>query len=138
VILRTRSLRLDGERGPIHLWRSREGVVHVSADDEIDLARGLGFAHAHDRLAQMMLGRLVGQGRLSECLRADDDTLAIDVAMSRMAMARDAHRDVANLTDEARAHCEAYAAGVNHYLERRRPAELRLAGYQPEPWRAAD
>ncbi len=138
VILRTRSLRLDGERGPIHLWRSAEGVVHVSADAEIDLARGLGFAHAHDRLAQMMFTRLVGQGRLAECLRPEPDAIAVDIAMSRMGMARDAHRDVANLSANALEMNEAYSDGVNRFLERHRPTELRLAGYQPEPWRTAD
>ncbi len=138
MILKNKTLRLDGQAGPINLWRSDEGVVHIEADSDDDGARGLGFAHAHDRLAQMMLGRLVGQGRLSECLRADAETVEVDISMYRMGMARDAHRDVANLDEAALAICEAYASGVNHFLERHRPAELRLAGYQPEPWRPAD
>jgi penicillin amidase len=113
--------------------------VRLWADDDLGLARGLGLAHAHDRLVQMMMVRLVGQGRLCECLTSNDETLAIDVFMRDMGLWREAEAETRLLSPAARALGEAYAAGVNHVLgAERRPLELLLVGYRPEAWTIAD
>ncbi len=119
--------------------RTRDGAAELWGEDDRALAAGLGFAHARDRLVQMELARLVGQGRLSECLRSDQETEAIDLFAREMGLARDAEDDAANLKPATRAFAEAYAAGVNHVLARHhRPLELLLARHRPEPWRPAD
>jgi len=64
----------------------------------------------------MMLVRLVGQGRLSECLRADDETLMIDTFAREMGFAGDADSDAATCEPEVLRFAEAYAEGVNAYL----------------------
>ena len=46
--------------------RDGEGVPHIFAGSRDDLYAALGFVHAQDRLWQMELLRLTGQGRLSE------------------------------------------------------------------------
>jgi penicillin amidase len=113
--------------------------MRLWAGDDIGLACGLGFAHAHDRMVQMMLVRLVGQGRLCECLKSDDTTLEIDIFMREMGLRRDAEADTSNLCAEALRLCEAYANGINHYLAHHmRPFELALVRYRPEPWTVAD
>ncbi len=123
----------------IDFKRNEDGVVTLWAEDDVDLARGLGFAHAHDRLVQMMLVRLVGQGRLCECLASDDETLAIDIFMREMGLRIDAEADVANLGAAGQRLCNAYAEGVNHSLDRHRgPLEFALVRYRPEPWKVAD
>ena len=119
--------------------RTPEGVIELWAGEDLGLAAGLGWAHARDRLVQMVLLRLVGQGRLAECLQASEETLEIDVWARDMGFARDAAADVERLGSEARAFAEAYAAGVNDVLRtRRRPFELLLVGHRPEPWGVAD
>ena len=134
---RRRRIKISGAR--IEFSRTSDGVMTLRAEDDLALARGLGFAHAHDRMVQMMLVRLVGQGRLCECLANDDDTLAIDVFMRQMGFEIDAEADVANLSEDGRRLGDAYAEGVNHYLEtQRRPLELVLVGYRPHPWSVAD
>ncbi len=136
---RRRWLSLDVLGLRVTLRRNRHGVAEIRADDDLALAAGLGFFHAHDRLVQMELMRLVGEGRLSECLRADDDTEAVDVFMRERDLAGGAAAEVANLTPEARRFAEAYGAGVNHWLRRhRRPVELLLARHRPAPWTPAD
>ena len=121
------------------ITRTGEGVLELWAEDDVGLARGLGFAHAHDRMVQMMLVRLVGQGRLCECLKSSEETLVIDVFMREMGLRRDAESDTRNLSPHGLRLGEAYAEGVNHYLARyRRPLELMLVRYRPEPWTAAD
>jgi penicillin amidase len=137
ITSKRRQVSIDGTR--VEMARTPDGVVELWAEDDVALACGLGYAHAHDRTVQIMLVRLAGQGRLSECLQSDEETLAIDIFARGMGLRRDAERDVANLTPETLRVAEAYASGVNHYLERhRRPLELVLVGYRPEPWTVAD
>jgi len=123
----------------LEMRRTPDGVAELWGADDRALAAGIGMAHAEDRLVQMMLVRLAGQGRLGECLRSDDETLAIDIFSREMGFYRDAAVDVSNLEQDTLDFAEAYAAGVNHYIERaRRPIDLALVGYRPEPWTVAD
>jgi len=131
------SVNIDGSG--IRVRRTTGGVAELWGQDDVELARGMGFAHAHDRMVQMMLVRLAGQGRLSECLKSDDETLAIDIFMRQMGFARCARDEASRLTEKARAVAEAYCSGVNGYLRRYRlPLELRLVRYRPEPWTVPD
>lgn len=119
--------------------RTDDGVARLWADDDDDLACALGAAHAHDRLVQMLMARIVGRGRIAECLADDATTFAIDVFMRQMGFGRQADREVEALTPEARRFADAYAAGVNHVLvNEARPLEFRLVRYRPEPWTVAD
>jgi penicillin amidase len=119
--------------------RTTGGVVEIWGRDPLALQCGLGFFHAHDRLVQMMLVRLVGQGRLCECLHDDDKTLAIDIFMRQVGLAQAARDDVARLSAPAHDFVGAYADGINAYLRRHaRPLEFQLAGYRPEPWEPCD
>ena len=134
---RRRALCVAGHQ--IEIARTPEGVARIWAEDDPGLARGLGLAHAHDRLVQMMMVRLIGQGRLSECLKNSPETVAVDVFMREMGFGRDADRETGDLSAQARRLAEAYAEGVNHVIDRhRRPLELVLVGYRPEPWTVAD
>jgi penicillin amidase len=124
---------------PIRIRRTNSGVVELWAADDLALAEGLGFAHAYDRLVQMALVRLAGQGRLSECLRADEAWLRVDLFMRGVGFAYHARREVASLSPAAQALAEAYCRGVNFCLgQRQRPWEFLWLRYRPEPWQPAD
>ena len=134
---RIRRLTIAGSK--LQARRTTGGVVEIRGDDSLAVQRGLGYFHAHDRLVQMMLVRLVGQGRLCECLKDDDESLAIDIFMRQMGLARMAREEVARLSPAARDFSQAYADGVNEYLRRHvRPLEFQLVGYRPEFWEPAD
>lgn len=123
----------------IRLRRTVGGVVEIFAADDLGVARATGFVHAHDRMVQLVLTRLIGQGRLSECLQASDETLGVDLFMRSMGFARTAFREAQRASDEVRAYGDAYAAGVNAYLRAHaRAVELRAFGVRPEPWTLAD
>ena len=47
----------------IQIWRDHHGVAHVEAAIEPDLYWGQGFVHATDRGLQILLMRILGQGR---------------------------------------------------------------------------
>ena len=119
--------------------RTADGVARLWADDDDALACALGAVHAHDRMVQMVMARIVGQGRLSECLADDDTTFQIDVFMRQMGFRREADREIEKLSTEARVFAEHYAAGVNHVLaSMRRPLEFLLVRHSPEEWTIGD
>jgi penicillin amidase len=133
----TRSFEIAGT--PVAMRRTPEGVMEMWAEDDLGLAAALGFAHAADRMLQMMLVRLIGQGRVSECLRSDDASLVLDRFAREMGFAADARSDTSSVGGDARRLGANYCAGVNHYLEHYGyPWELRLVRYRPEPWALAD
>jgi penicillin amidase len=137
ITRRRRRLTVDGV--PLEIGRTTGAVVEIWAEDDLGLAVGLGFAHGHDRLVQMELVRLAAQGRLGECLRADEQTLAVDLFMRDLGVARTAAADADHLPADVRAVAGGYAAGVNFALAHcPRPLELRLVRHRPAPWEVAD
>lgn len=112
--------------------------MHATAADDLALAAAYGYAHAHDRALQMLLVKVIGQGRLSELLEDSPSSLVIDLFMRRNLFAACSEEEAATLGGRARELAEAYAAGVNARLELGRPWELRLLGVPADPWRPAD
>jgi penicillin amidase len=114
-------------------------VIEIWADSYLDLAAGIGFAHAYDRLVQMSTMRLAGQGRTGECLRSDDFSLQVDTLTRTMGFAHHAAREVGDCPPELLQLAEAYCRGVQYYLDHGSiPWELKLVGYRPEKWTVAD
>ena len=95
--------------------------------------------HAQDRLWQMEFLRRLGAGRLAEVL--GEKPVAADKIFRTLGLYRQAEADVETLSPKVRAAYEAYAAGVNSFLETRRgalPPEFVLLRFKPEPWQIAD
>lgn len=120
------------------LRRDGAGVMHAEAEDDLGLAAAWGFAHAHDRALQLLVTRIVGQGRLCELLDDSSASLATDLYMRRNLFAAASVEEAESLSGRARSLAEAYAAGVNARLSRGRPWELRLLRVPAEPWTPAD
>ena len=60
------TVRIAGLSGPVTITRDAHGVPHIDGATRDDVYAGLGFAQAQDRMWQMELNRMAGQGRLSE------------------------------------------------------------------------
>lgn len=133
-------VKLAGITGWVGIRRREvDGIPTISAENEHDAFFGLGWVHAEDRLWQMDYQRRVAAGRLSEVLGAH--TLEIDKLMRTLGLMRAAEVGLAQLSPEMRAPLEAYAAGVNAWIEHHRgplPPEFLMLGYRPEPWRPVD
>lgn len=122
----------------VRIARDQHGIPHVESEDPAGLYWGLGYVHATDRPLQMLLTRIVGQGRVSELLDGSDSSLEIDLFFRRMNWQTCTQRDIEALSPGALEACEAYCSGVQAALARRVPWELRLLGYRPEPWTVED
>ena len=130
---------LSGPRAEIRIERDADGVPLISAQDDEDVAFGLGFVHAQERLFQMELQRRYGAGRLAEIF--GPQSVAIDRQMRVLGLYRAAEAEIPFLSLEMNRALTAYAAGVNAFLKSRRgalPPEFLLLGVTPEPWHPAD
>ncbi|PYU75619.1 MAG: hypothetical protein DMG49_02905 [Acidobacteria bacterium] len=133
------SVSLPGLQREVTVERDRWGVPHIRAASVEDLAEAQGYVMAQDRLWQMDLLRRVARGQLSEIL--GPKTLLIDREFRTNGFARAAERDATLLDPESRKMMEAYARGVNQFIEQHKknlPLEFSLLGYQPRPWQPSD
>ncbi|MDP7297803.1 MAG: penicillin acylase family protein [Myxococcota bacterium] len=135
-------LSVTGIAEPVELVRDAHGVPHVLAASEMDAWFGLGFAHAQDRLAQMLWLVRLARGTTAEVVGPsglEADRLARTLGLGRIADA-----EWEQLGARTRGVLEAYAAGVNARLER-----LGSGGVEPpvtaaqvelplDAWRPAD
>lgn len=133
------TLKAKGLRAAVEVIRDRWGVPHIYAQNNDDLFFAQGYVHAQDRLWKMELNRRLAHGRLAEVFGAiafETDHLLRAVGLSRAARA-----DVARADSETMRMLEAYAQGVNAFVEanaNRLPLEFTLLGLKPEPWRPVD
>ena len=133
------SLRLAGLAQPVEVLRDVYGVPHIYAQSLEDAARALGFVHAQDRLWQMEVNRRTAAGRLAEIFGAP--ALQADRFLRTLGVRRAAEANVAALDAQTRAVLDAYAAGVNAFLDSDPvlPPEFWITGApRPEPWTPAD
>ncbi|MBV8934975.1 MAG: penicillin acylase family protein [Alphaproteobacteria bacterium] len=130
---------LAGPKAEIRVERDADGVPRIIAQDDEDLAFGLGFVHAQDRLFQMELQRRYGAGRLAEIF--GPQAVVSDRQMRVLGLYRAAETEIPFLSTEMVHALDAYSAGVNAFLKSRRgalPLEFLLLGFAPEAWQPAD
>lgn len=130
-------LKLAGLQAPVSVYRDERGVPHIVASNEHDLYMAQGYVTAQDRLFQMDLFRRLVSGRLSEAFGAA--MIENDKYLRTLMLHRSAEQSLLAHPPEVIAALEAYAAGVNAYIEqaaarKRLPPEFVLLGYTPEPW----
>lgn len=132
-----------GIDAPVEIVRDNANVPHIFGESDADVFFGLGFAHAQDRMWQMIMLRRTAQGRLSEVFGAA--TVNIDRLVRRFDLHTLAVRSVEALDPQTRAALDAYAAGVNARLEQintealgRGAPEMLLFNAPMAPWRPAD
>jgi penicillin amidase len=115
---------------PVEVIRTEMGVPHVYGENRVDIACALGFVQARDRFFQMDLISRNGLGTLAELL--GELGLESDIEIRSRGGAAIADNMLAAATAEERAAWDAYAAGINSYIEATRtnllppPKELEL------------
>jgi penicillin G amidase len=133
------TVAIPGLDGTGTVRRDLNGIAQISATTPHDLFMAQGYVHAQERMWQMEVWRHISSGRLSELFgpgSIDDDTF-----IRTLGWRAAAERDLASLAPDTRAVLDAYASGVNAWLDAHRD-QLGLAfvvsGANPEPWTALD
>ncbi|MFN4089313.1 MAG: penicillin acylase family protein [Alphaproteobacteria bacterium] len=133
------AIALEGLSAPVMITRDGRGIPYIRAESARDGAFALGFVHAQDRFAQMEMTRRIGAGRMAELLGSE--MVPMDRTMRTYGIHRLAQQDAAGLPDDVRAMLDAYAAGVNAWMDARDgalPPEFYALWLDPEPWTPAD
>lgn len=133
------TISLTDLQHPVTVERDNWGVPHIRAQSLEDLVETQGYVVAQDRLWQMDLLRRASRGQLSEILGSR--TLQIDEDFRRLNFARTADREYQLLDPDSRKLLDAYARGVNHFIEQHSqtlPMEFTLLHYKPQPWLPTD
>lgn len=129
---------ISGLSGPVEIRVDHRGVPHIFASSEADAWRAQGWLVARDRLFQLNLQTRATAGTLTEWVGAP--ALEADRRSRRDGLARAADHQWEALApdDPSRRAFEAYAEGVNAWIESMGeadlPLEYRLLGVQPDRW----
>src|SRR5260370_42131694 len=108
-------VHLQGLHEAVEVITDRYGVPHIYAQNEDDLFYAQGYVHAQERLWQMELNRRIGSGRLCEVF--GEIALEADRFTRRLGMHRAATAALDHLPAHSRRILDAYARGVNAYIE---------------------
>lgn len=134
-------LEIAGLNDEVDVFRDELGVPHIYASNEDDLFFAQGFTHAQDRFWQMDFWRHIGAGRLSEMF--GESQVETDMFLRSLGFEALAEQEWATIGSPGREILEAYAAGVNAYLDTHSGAEISLeyailplqnSEYEIEPW----
>ncbi|MFO0746053.1 MAG: penicillin acylase family protein [Myxococcota bacterium] len=107
--------QMAGLTAPVYVVRTEGNIPNVYAENELDLARVLGFVQARDRFFFMDVQRRLGTGRLAALL--GDLALGNDIESRNTALPYLTDRLVAHMSPAFQAYLEAFVAGVNRYID---------------------
>lgn len=133
------TLRLPGLKDRVVVVRDRNAVPHIQAANALDAYYALGYVHAQDRLWQMQMNKRIVAGRLAEIL--GPSALDTDRFLRTLGVRRNAEAILAQSSPETRAVLQAYANGVNAFIDTRKsalPPEFLILRTRPERWEPAD
>lgn len=132
-------LQIAGLSSSVRVLRDAHGIPTIEAANLDDLFFAQGYVTASDRLFQMDGMRRFAAGELSEVL--GQGFLEHDRQQRILGLRVAAEKSVHLMSASERARCDAYARGVNAYIESHRqrlPLEFRLLRYAPRAWSAVD
>ncbi|MFQ3648855.1 MAG: penicillin acylase family protein [Gemmataceae bacterium] len=123
---------------PVQIHRDAQGIVTIDGQTRRDVAFGLGFAHAQDRLFQMDLLRRLAAGELSELL--GPAALTADRDHRRYRFRARCTALLAELSLAERELLDAYTQGVEAGRQTlaRLPWEYLLLQADFSPWQSED
>ncbi len=135
--------RVKGLSAPVQIVRGEHAVPHIFGETDRDSFFGLGFAHAQDRLWQMVILRRASQGRLSEIF--GERTVPTDRLLRRLDLHGLSVVSHDRLSESGRDLLQAYSNGINAWLEivdrsvfNPGAPEFLLFDFEIRPWQPSD
>ncbi len=118
---------MPGMTGSASVIRDDQGVPQIYADNATDLFRVQGYVNAEDEFFQMDLRRHITAGRLSELVGDQDDALTADKLVRTLGWRDVATKEYAAASASTKSYLDAYAAGVNAYIQGKSKSELSVS-----------
>jgi penicillin amidase len=132
-------LQLPGLSSRVTVTRDAHGFPTIDSANLDDLFFAQGYVTASDRLFQMDATRRFAAGELAEVI--GESQLEHDRQQRILGLCVAAKKIVEIASPDDRRRFDAYARGVNAYIESHRdrlPLEFRLLHYAPKPWSHED
>lgn len=139
------TIDIPGLEKEVAVTRDEYGIPQITAETAHDLFLAQGYVQAQDRFWEMDFRRHVTSGRLSEMF--GESQVGTDSFIRTLGWRDVAEKEVEALDDTTAAYYEAYADGVNAYLDDHSGADISLEyavlgvqnpDYEVEPWTPAD
>ncbi|PWT92704.1 MAG: hypothetical protein C5B55_05835 [Blastocatellia bacterium] len=140
----SKTIQLTGLKDRVTIRRDERGIPYIEAKNDEDLYFAQGYATAVDRLWQMDLFRRTARGELAEVLGAGPNNQALEQDKQHrvLGFSHVAEDEAAQASPKAKLVLEAYARGVNAYIDsldpKSLPPEFQILQYKPKPWTPAD
>jgi penicillin amidase len=127
-----------GLSGTVTVTEDQYGIPTIMGDAELDVVFVQGYIHARDRFFQMDRDRKGAAGRAAELLGAS--AMSSDVQLRTMGLGRAATKTWSALDAETKGWLQAYANGVNTYLNNNPlpPEYAVLELTKADPWTPLD
>ena len=135
------SVSVSGISSKVRVIRDEHGVPTIEAATLDDLFFAQGYVTAQDRLWQMEMMRRAAAGELSEVIGESTVKMDREQRILGLRIAAEAAEKSMSLSVRDRVYFDAYARGVNAFLESHRDRlslEFRLLKYTPRPWTVTD
>ena len=137
------SLAVVGLEQRAFVARDTMGVPHITAQTAHDVFFTQGYVTAQDRLFQMEFNRRVAGGRLASMFGpgTKNSLIAADEFLRTLGFYQSAQTELANLDPAVRTELQAYADGVNAFINTHQntlPLEFTILGIRPGPWTPLD
>lgn len=134
---------IKGLTEKVEVLRDENGIPHISAKNNRDAFRVLGYVMASERLFQMEVSRRLAQGELAELfgIRAlPTDKIFRNLGLkSRSQKSIDRHMSNNSYDPEMLAELTAYYEGVNEFVSTgSMPLEFTILGVRPKPFSLVD
>jgi penicillin amidase len=134
------SISFPSLKDEVTIRRDERGIPFINAQKEADLYFAQGYATAEDRLWQMDFLRRTARGELAEIV--GHSALEVDKLHRIYGFRSLAETLLARASDHTRKVLDAYARGINAFIERcdakSLPLEFQVLQYQPRPWTPVD
>jgi penicillin G amidase len=130
------TLTLSGVNEEVTVDIDNSGIPHINAQTDEDAFFAQGYMHARDRLYQMEINRRQASGTLSEV--AGEEALEGDIEARTKGYNQLGENAYQNLTLETKDIVDAYAAGINEYLNSNPNLPAEFEGNKPELWDPVD
>lgn len=120
-------ISVAGLNEQVEVFRDEWGVPHIFASNVYDLYFAQGYTHAQDRWWQMEFSRHTARGAIQELTGQSSALMGTDLFLRTLGFQQVAERELIESYDEDDiAILQAFADGVNAYLDNRSPENLAL------------
>ena len=136
--------QIPAGKGPVKqtltIHWDKHAIPFVEAENNHDLAFGVGVTHAHLRLGQLELQRIISQGRLQEITGPIPQVSTADHGLRMLNLCASGQKAWQAMPTESKEWVENYTKGINWYMQNMtmKPVEYDVFGMKPKPFSISD